>query len=75
MTYEEENKSIQDGIILPLGRETTCFTRVYWTLFAESLYKPAYCSNCMDRKSCDCVCREVAHILKGRSKEIDPCIE
>ena len=47
----------------------------YWTLFAESLYKPAYCSNCMDKKSCDCGCREVAHILKGSPKEIDPCLE
>ena len=47
----------------------------YWTLFAESLYKPAYCSNCTDEKLCDCGCREVAHILKGSPKEIDPCIE
>ena len=47
----------------------------YWTLFAESLYKPAYCSACMDKKLCDCGCREVAHILKGSPMEIDPCIE
>ena len=47
----------------------------YWTLFAESLYKPAYCSNCVDMTSCDCGCREVAHILKGSPKEIDPCLE
>ena len=47
----------------------------YWTLFAESLYKPAYCSNCTDKTLCDCGCREVAHILKGSPKEIDLCIE
>lgn len=47
----------------------------YWTLFVESLYKPAYCSACMDKKLCDCGCREVAHILKGSPMEIDPCIE
>ncbi len=47
----------------------------YWRIFAESLYKPAYCSACMDKKLCDCGCREVAHILKGSPMEIDPCIE
>lgn len=47
----------------------------YWILFAESLYKPAYCSNCTDKTLCDCGCREVAHILKGNPMEIDPCIE
>ena len=47
----------------------------YWIIFAESLYKPAYCSNCTDKTLCDCGCREVAHILKGNPMEIDPCIE
>ena len=55
--------------------EDMIYDKEYWTLFAESLYKPAYCSNCVDMTSCDCGCREVAHILKGSPKEIDPCIE
>ena len=49
--------------------------KAYWAIFAESLYKPAYCSNCTDKTLCDCGCREVAHILKGNPMEIDPCIE
>ena len=49
--------------------------RAYWNLFAESRYKPTYCNSCLENKHCDCGCREVAHIIKGSPKEIDPCIE
>ena len=55
--------------------EDMIYDKKYWRIFAESLYKPAYCSNCTDKTLCDCGCREVAHILKGSPKEIDPCLE
>lgn len=47
----------------------------YWIIFAKSLYKPAYCFTCVDKKLCDCGCREAANILKGSPMEIDPCIK
>ena len=55
--------------------EDMIYDKKYWRIFAESLYKPTYCSNCTDKTLCDCGCREVAHILKGSPKEIDPCLE
>ena len=46
----------------------------YWNDFAQSNYKPEQCKSCGIVELCDCGCREVANILLGNHKEIDPCI-
>ena len=47
----------------------------YWNMFAHSLHNPEYCFDCKALGSCTASCREVAHILKGSPKEIDPSLE
>lgn len=47
----------------------------YWSLFAERKYMPAECSECKIANFCACGCREVAHIVTGNVKSIDPCLE
>lgn len=37
----------------------------YWSIFADSRYKPTMCSRCGWNNMCDCGCREVAEILHG----------
>ena len=46
----------------------------YWNMFANSDYKPQMCNACNMKLKCDCGCREVAHIIKGSTKEIDTSI-
>ena len=47
----------------------------YWNDFAEFNYKPEPCKSCEIVEFCDCGCREVANILLGSHKEVDPCIK
>ncbi|WP_301705074.1 radical SAM protein [uncultured Parabacteroides sp.] len=46
----------------------------YWNLFADSSYKPKGCSLCHRVSSCDCGCREVAHIINGDATGVDPSL-
>ena len=46
----------------------------YWNMFAHSQYQPDHCKNCKAINICDASCREVANILKGSPKEIDPTL-
>ena len=46
----------------------------YWNKFANSTFKPDGCFYCKWIKACDCGCREVANILKGKINATDPSI-
>jgi len=46
----------------------------YWNVFANSDYIPQGCISCKDVVHCDCGCREVASIVLGSYKDLDPCL-
>jgi len=54
--------------------ETIIKDKAYWMMFQESKYKPNYCKDCIEINKCDCGCREVANIINGSCKEIDPIL-
>lgn len=46
----------------------------YWNIFAKRDYLPDQCQDCKLNDVCACGCREVAHILTGSTRAIDPCL-
>lgn len=47
----------------------------YWNSFSTRAYIPKKCISCDEVNFCDCGCREVAAILKGRINGVDPCFD
>ena len=45
--------------------------KIYWDIFATSNYHPSICQSCKSIQTCDCGCREVAHILQGSPIAVD----
>ncbi len=47
---------------------------MYWNKFIQRDFKPDYCKGCKDYNICDCGCREVANIITGDLRSVDPII-
>lgn len=66
-TCNHSSRIVGNIFSLPMITDTD-----YWLTFEKSRYIPSACFRC--NAACDCGCREVASILKGRIDDIDPSI-